>query len=198
MRVSVIFHSVTGNCYCVAKIIADACEKLGHEVSMFRVEDAKLETYVGMFDRAKDYIEEIRRIPYATTESITSADFVFLGSPTYYGNISACTKAYMDSFVTVFSRMPDMSKVSFVPFTTVSSSLGGAQFTLQAMVRFAQHLGMMVRSIPFFVGGAMSMMPAYGFLHECGADQSVRPAEKIQDVVARTANLLLGATPSEK
>lgn len=165
-KIAVVFHSVCGNTYLMAKAYADYLKEKGEEVSLFRVKDEAFEETSLKFDSSRVYREEILKLPVVSCgRDLTGYDALFLGSPTYYGCVSAQMKAFMDSFCDIWVEAL-MSGKYFGCFATSGDLYGGCELCMQGMNTFAQHMGMILLSVPCNIGGAPQ--PAYGITHATG------------------------------
>lgn len=171
-KIAVVFHSVCGNTYLLAKCFADYLNKKGQEVSLFRVQDDTYQELSLKLQPALGYREEILAVPVINKGSeMIGYDAVFLGSPTYYGCVSAQMKAFMDSFCDIWVDALMAGKF-FGCFATGGDVYGGSELCMQVMNTFAQHMGMIPVSVPCNAGGAPQ--PAYGITHISGANSDVR------------------------
>lgn len=177
MKVAIVFHSSCGSTYLVAKEYKKALESLNLCVDIFKVEDNISKLLPEYLKNALEYEEEFENI-----EIIKSADIlldynlIFMGSPTYYGNVSGQIKTFMDSFSNVWVGAPFRGKY-FGGFTTTGSAYGGGEFALQAMNIFAKHMGMNTLSVPCNIG---CDQPAYGMIHVAGGDSNIKLSEDIK------------------
>lgn len=189
MKTSIIFHSVCGNTYLMAKAFYDSCLKQGKDVSLYRVLDDDLEKIADMFPVAKEYLKEIIDIPIATSKDILESDHIILGSPTYFGNVSAEMKAYMD-MAAEFWVDAKLAGKKLTAFTSVSTTEGGGQLCLQAINTFGQHMGMISIPVPSNLLLNESI-PAYGIIHYSGALGDKRPNEKVYAAIERYTELFI-------
>ena len=172
LRAAVVVHSVMGNTYLLAKCYAQVLRKLGVETDLYRVRDDSYEEVSLQYEPGKEYREEILSLPVAGCGAdMVGYDMLFLGSPTYYGCVSAQMKAFMDSFCDIWVEAK-MAGTYFGCFATCGDTFGGGELCLQVMNTFAQHMGMIPVSVPCNTGGAPQ--PAYGILHITGGDSGQR------------------------
>lgn len=179
-KAAVIFHSVCGNTYLMAKAYKEALEKLGVEVDLLRVKDDTLEEIAKIFDAANMYKEEILQLPLANAMEMEQYDILFMGSPTYFGNVSGQMKQFMDSFCDLWVDAKLQGKL-FGAFATAGTSCGGSEMCLQALNIFAQHMGMILLSVPANTKGMMQ--PAYGMVHYTGETAENRPQELLIETI---------------
>lgn len=187
MKVSIVFHSVSGNVYLMAKEIQDNLMSLGIESKMLRVYDEDLEKLSNEMEVIKEFYEEISNIPIVTLEDILESDYVFMGTPTYFGNVSAELKVFMDSFAPLWAESKLFGK-NLISFASCGTINGGGEQALYAVNTFGQHMGMRTVSIPSTIY-TDKYNCAYGMLHCCGGNGDKRIDEEgkkyIKDVVKK-------------
>lgn len=180
-KIAVVFHSVCGNTYLLAKCYADYLKEKGQQVDLYRVKDESFPELSMKFDSAREHREEILAIPVVENgKALTSYDAVFLGSPTYYGCVSAQMKAFMDSFCDIWVEAL-MSGKYFGCFATSGDIVGGSELCMQVMNTFAQHMGMVNLSVPCNIKG--KPQPAYGVTHTTGPMSDIRMDKDVAEAV---------------
>ena len=108
MKVAVIFHSVCGSTYLLAREYKEALEEMNIEVDIFRVSDEVAKTLPQYYlINSKEYKDEFESINVIKSgKEILDYDAIFMGSPTYYGNVSGPMKMFMDSFSDIWVGAP--------------------------------------------------------------------------------------------
>ena len=181
MKTIVLFHSVCGNTYLLARFYADTLAALGAEVRLYRLPDGRYEQLAPLFEASQTYQAAISNIPILEqTALLTEADMLFLGSPIYFGNVSAAVKTFMDSCCDLWPAAQLAGK-KFGCFASASTYQGGGILCPQAMNTFAQHMGMQLLSVPANIKGGPQ--PAYGILHAAGGLSLNRPAADMQTAI---------------
>lgn len=189
-----VFHSVCGNTFLLAEQYRQSFEKLGAKVSFFRLFDPNYAVTGDAFPGSRAYKEAITSVELLESPArVLDCDALFLGSPTYFGNVSAPVKAFMDSFVDHWVEARLAGKW-FGGFATAGTPYGGADMCLLALNLFAQHMGMVTVSVPSAVTG--SVQPAYGIAHYSGDLSDRRPgageAEAVASYCAHVMALMTG------
>lgn len=177
-KFTIVFHSVCGNTYQLAYCFHKALKEMGQEVTLYRTADASLESGEKRMEAFQNYQDAIESIPVIREAAqVLGSDVLILGSPTYYGCVSAQMKAFMDSFEKLWVEAPTAG-MYFGCFTSAGDSCGGPELCLQVMNTFAQHMAMVPISVPCNIGGAPQ--PAYGIKHVSGemADREVTEETK--------------------
>ncbi|MCY6484099.1 flavodoxin family protein [Clostridium aestuarii] len=189
MKVTVVFHSVCGNTYLMAKEIYKNFLRKGIDAGIYRVKDDDLKELSHNYPIINEYLDEILQIPIIDLETILESDYIFLGSPTYFGNVSAEMKAFMDSFSPLWSDGKLFGK-KLVAFTSCGDPQGGGQVCLRSINTFAQHMGMLPIPIPANLSSKKSY-PAYGMMHCSGDMGDNRLDECTKDDIKKLINLLV-------
>lgn len=173
-KVSIVFHSVCGNNFLIAKEFYKEFEKLNAEVQILRVNDPNLAELAKQFTIAGQYKNEMLNIDEASPEKLLDSDIIIMGAPTYYGNVSGAMKAFMDSFSPYWINAPFWGKKLFA-FSTSANGQGGGDLCLNAINIFGQHMGMTNVPVPSNLLSGQSF-PAYGLLHYVGDYSNMRPS----------------------
>jgi NAD(P)H dehydrogenase (quinone) len=117
MKILIVYDSKTGNTEKMASAIAKGAEKIGAEATVKRVEQTKL-------------------------EDLQSADGIIMGSPTYFGQMSAKLKALIDESIKIHEKLT--GKVG-AAFTSAGGTATGAETTLLSIVQAMLIHGMIVQ-----------------------------------------------------
>lgn len=86
--------------------------------------------------------------PYATCEELKNCDGLILGSPSYFGNMAAPLKYFLDQSSQVWLSGALIGKPAGV-FTATSSLHGGQESLLLSMMIPLLHHGMIISGIPY-------------------------------------------------
>ena len=171
-KVSIVFHSVCGNNYLIAKDFYEQFKSHDADVNIYRVEDPNFESLAVQFPIAGQYKNDILNVKVGKFEDMLDSDIIIMGSPTYYGNVSGAMKSFMDSFSPCWSEAKLWGKKLF-SFSTSGNPEGGGDMCLNTMNIFAQHMGMIVVPVPSNLVSGQSY-PAYGLLHYVGDFSNIR------------------------
>lgn len=85
---------------------------------------------------------------YATLEDLKKCAGLIIGSPSYFGNMSASLKYFIDSTTPVWLSGALINKPAAV-FTSSSSYHGGQESVLLSMMQPLLHHGMLLTGIPY-------------------------------------------------
>jgi NAD(P)H dehydrogenase (quinone) len=189
MKTIIVFHSVCGNTYLLAKAFYNNLIKQKKDVKIFRVLDPDLEDIKNIFPIANELYNEIVNIPIVTPEDILDCENIILGCPTYFGNVSAEMKAFMDS-TAIFWTEARLAGKKLTAFTTTGTAEGGGGLCLQSINTFGLHMGMIPTPIPSTLNSQINL-PAYGFIHYTGDNSDVRPTEHLYSAIENYTKTVL-------
>ena len=146
-KISIVFHSVCGNNYLMAKEFYDVLKDKGVEVNIFKVKDDDFEKLAETFKVAEEFQKEIENVPVYDFKELLDSDGIIIGSPTYFGNVSAELKVFMDEFAAYWTNAEFYGKKLFA-FACAGTPEGGGDMCLQAINLFGKHLGMFNVPVP--------------------------------------------------
>ena len=86
--------------------------------------------------------------PYVTQDDLKNCDALILGSPAYFGNMSASVKHFLDQSTPLWLSGALIGKPAGV-FTSSSSMHGGQESVLISMMLPLLHQGMLIAGIPY-------------------------------------------------
>ncbi|NLE64844.1 MAG: flavodoxin family protein [Elusimicrobia bacterium] len=147
MKVGIVFHSVCGNTYLMARAFEKALTDLGHSVILSRVADPAWVEKQDVPDGARVVLREMQEVSLASPDLLLDRDLVLMGSPTYFGNVSAQMKTFMDSTGGLWVRGKLIGKTS-AAFVSAGNAEGGGDLCLQAIHTYARYMGMAVVPAP--------------------------------------------------
>ncbi len=180
-KIAVVFHSVCANTYLMAREYRDAFQALGAKVLFCRLPDPNYAVTADAFPASREYKAEITTVPVLQSPAqVLDCDALFLGSPTYFGNVSAPVKTFMDSFVDYWAEARLAGK-QFGGFASAGTPQGGGDICLQALCHFAMHMGMCLIPAPSTLAG--TVQPAYGLCHWSGDNSDQRLTEGEREAI---------------
>ncbi|HCX62930.1 flavodoxin family protein [Aminipila sp.] len=188
-KVSIVFHSVCGNSYIMAKEFFDEFTKHNAEVQILRVNDPNYSELAKQFNIAGQYKDKILKIEEAQAGKLLDSDIIIFGSPTYYGNVSGAMKSFMDSFSPYWTDAKFWGKKTFA-YTTAGNAEGGGDMCLNAINIFAQHMGMIPVPVPADLLTGQNF-PAYGLIHYVGDYSNLRPSREVVLAIKEMTERLL-------
>lgn len=138
----VLYHSGYGSTKELAYHIAQGVQETGMAVKIRTVPNVASET-----TEIKPEIPDDGDL-YCSQNDLRDCAGLALGSPTYFGNMSASLKHFLDTSVTVWMAGNLQGKPACV-FTSGGSMHGGQETTLMSMMIPLMHHGMLLMGIPY-------------------------------------------------
>ncbi|MCW8824988.1 MAG: NAD(P)H:quinone oxidoreductase [Gammaproteobacteria bacterium] len=142
-EVLVLYYSRHGSIAELAKLIARGIEEVeGVQARIRTVPDVST-----VCESSEDSIPD-KGAPYATLDDLRECSGLALGSPTYFGNMAAPLKYFIDSTSPVWLSGEMIGKPATM-FTSSSSLHGGQESTLLTMMIPLLHHGMVIAGTPY-------------------------------------------------
>ncbi|MGM0432924.1 MAG: flavodoxin family protein [Spirochaetota bacterium] len=188
-RCSIIFHSVCGNNYIIASAFRDSLQEQGLDARLYRVDDPDLHIWANKLEISNEFYEDILALPEAKSETLLKSDLIILGSPTYFANMSAEMKQFID-YSSIYFDDGKLTGKYFACFTSCSHPIGGGTLCLQSMIHYAQHMGLNHIPLGRQVDHIDEKQPVSGILHCSGRESSIRPSDKLGAAIDFYAKIL--------
>lgn len=147
MKIIIVFHSVCGNTYLIAKEFRDHLSAAGHSVVLKRTADPDWVLKPGLDESTCAMLGEMRSLPEAAPGDLADYDLILMGCPVYFGNVTAEMKAFMDSTGGLWIKAVLAGK-RFAAFTSGGNTEGGADLCLQALHIYAKYMGLLSVPLP--------------------------------------------------
>ena len=189
MRISIIFHSVCANNYLVAKAFYESLKEKGQNVSLFRVMDPDWIEQEDVPLAAKENLRNMMRLPIATPEVMLESDLIIMGSPTYFGNVSAEMKAFMDSSAKYWIKAQLAGK-KLAAFTSAGNPQGGGDLCLGAIHTFGMYMGMLCMPVPTTLIPGEDIHP-FGIIYYSYSKYGEKLDKKIQTAIEKFSEQLI-------
>ena len=146
-KVSIIFHSLYGHVFTLAKAIEEGAKSAGAEVRLRRVKELLPDDVLAKM-HATDAVKQFAEIPLATNDDLEWANAIFLGTPTRYGAATASMQAFLDGTGALWGTGKLIGKIGSA-FASTASQHGGQETTLTHLHTFFYHQGMLVAGCPY-------------------------------------------------
>ncbi len=154
MKVLVVFYSMYGHVYRMAKAVAEgATEVPGAEVELRRVPETLPQDVLERMGAA-GFRKTLADIPVCTIEELKAADAVFFGTPTRFGNMCGQMRQFLDATGALWAAGALVGKVGSV-FASSATQHGGQESTLLTFHVTLLHHGMIVAGLPYAFQGQM-------------------------------------------
>ncbi len=140
-KIGIVYYSMYGATYELARAIAEGVEKGGGEVHLRRVTDPLLPDEVKASDGVREAISAQEDIPLADVDELPSFDGIVFGSPTRYGSATSQLQAFLDTTGPHWQSGALVGKAAGF-FPGAATIHGGHESTILSMSTFAFHHGM--------------------------------------------------------
>lgn len=178
-RCSIVFHSATGNNHIIAAHLGELLRERGLDVRIYRVEDSDLHIFANRLETANEYLEEILALPVIANDKLQKSQMVVLGSPTYFADMSAEMKTFLDGTIDLYASKALRGK-GFACFATCGESRDDARHALAAMRRWAAQ-------------NEMTVVPTADLIHVSGEEGRIRPSIEFGKELEDFADAIAGA-----
>jgi len=152
MNILVIFYSMYGHTYEMAKAVVEGAEEVEKaEVELMRVEETIPEETLEEIG-AKEAQEQFKDVPVADVEDLKGRDAIIFGSPTRYGNMTGQMRNFLDQTGELWQNGDLIGVVGSV-FTSTATQHGGQESTILSFHPTLLHLGMVIVGLPYSFEG---------------------------------------------
>ena len=178
MKVSVVFYSVYGHTFEMAKAATEGILKAGATPVLRQVAetlpDAVLEKIGGVEPR-KAWAD----VPTATIDDLVEADGILICAPTRFGSMCGQMRQFLDSTGSLFATQALAGKAGAC-ITSTGTQHGGQEFTIISGYSFFLHQGMIVVGLPYTFAGqndatSVNGCSPYGASTVAGGSGELRP-----------------------
>jgi NAD(P)H dehydrogenase (quinone) len=142
-KIGIVYYSMYGATYELARAIADGVEKDGGEVALRRVADPLLPEQVKASDGVREAIADQEEVPEASVDELLEFDGIIFGGPTRYGASVAQLQNFFDQTGAHWQNGSLVGKTAGF-FTGAGTIHGGHESTILGMSTFAWHQGMLI------------------------------------------------------
>lgn len=181
MKIQVVFYSMYGHIYQMAKAIAEGASMVaGAEVSLWRVPELVPEDKLEG-SGAKAAQAAFTPVPLISPAQLAEADAILFGTPTRFGNMAAQMRNFLDQTGKLWLDGSLIGKVGSV-FTSTATQHGGQESTILSFHTTLLHQGMIVVGLPYSEQRQMTISEIsggspYGASTITGPDGSRMPSD---------------------
>ncbi len=146
MYILVLFDSKGGRTKELAYLIAHGIDSFSPDIIQSKI---RCVPKVSQTCEATTPIIAVEGTPYVGIDDIKNCSGLALGSPTYFGNMSAHLKYFLEQTTPLWLNGDLCNKPACV-FTSSNSLHGGQESTLLSMMLPLMHHGMIMLGLPYF------------------------------------------------
>ena len=140
----ILFYSASGSVKNLAHAIADGVEETEMKVRIRTVPKISAKN-----EKVEAAVPDSGEI-YCTKEDLINCSGIAIGSPTRFGSIASPLKYFLDSTGDLWATNVLENKPG-IAFTSTGSMHGGQETTLNSLITFMLHHGMIVAGTPYSI-----------------------------------------------
>ena len=140
----ILFYSASGSVKNLAHAIADGVEETGMKVRIRTVPKISAKN-----EKVEATVPDSGEI-YCNKEDLINCSGIAIGSPTRFGSIASPLKYFLDSTGDLWATNVLENKPG-IAFTSTGSMHGGQETTLNSLITFMLHHGMIVAGTPYSI-----------------------------------------------
>lgn len=143
VKLAVIFYSMGGTNFQMAKWTKEAAEAAGAEVRLLKVEELAPQSVVDANEGWKATQEATKDVPQAGSDDIEWADAIIFNVPTRFGNMPSQLKQFIDKQGGIWAQGKTVNKV--VSATSSAQNMhGGQEATILSLYTSMMHWGAII------------------------------------------------------
>ena len=143
VKLAIVYYSMTGTNFQLAKWAKEAAEEAGAEVRMLKVQEIAPQEVIDGNPAWLTQKEKEKDIKVASSEDLTWADAIIFSSPTRFGNVTSQIKQFMDIQGGVWSEGKLVDKVVSA-MSSAQNPHGGQEQTIHAIYTTMMHWGAII------------------------------------------------------
>jgi len=143
VKLAVIFYSMGGTNYQLAKWAEEGAKEAGAEVRVLKVQELAPESAIEGNEAWKATVKATKDVPVATSDDIEWADAIILSVPTRFGVMASQMKQFLDLQGGLWAEGKTVNKVVSA-MTSAQNPHGGQEATLLSLYTSMMHWGAII------------------------------------------------------
>lgn len=143
VKLAVIYYSMGGTNYQLAKWAAEAGKEAGAEVRLLKVRELAPQSVIDSNPAWKAHLEATKDIPEATPEDLDWADAIIFSTPTRFGVMASQMKQFLDTTGGLWARGRTVNKVVSA-MSSAQNPHGGQEATILSLYTMMCHWGAII------------------------------------------------------
>jgi NAD(P)H dehydrogenase (quinone) len=148
VKLAVIFYSMGGTNYQLAKWAEEGAKEVGAEVKVLKVQELAPDSIIAGNDVWKATVEATKEVPIATSDDLEWADAIIFSVPTRFGNMPSQLKQFLDIQGGLWASGKTINKVVSA-MTSAQNPHGGQEATLLSLYTSMMHWGAIIAAPGF-------------------------------------------------
>ncbi|MHA6261357.1 NAD(P)H:quinone oxidoreductase [Sporosarcina sp. CAU 1771] len=143
VKLAVVFYSMGGTNYQLAKWAAEGAQEAGAEVRVLKVQELAPDSAIEGNEGWKATVNATKDVPVATSEDLEWADAIIFSTPTRFGMMASQMKQFIDLQGGLWASGKTINKV-VSGMTSAQNPHGGQEATLQSLYTVMMHWGAII------------------------------------------------------
>jgi NAD(P)H dehydrogenase (quinone) len=143
VKVAVVYYSMGGTNYQMAKWAAEAAKEAGAEAKVLQVQELAPQSVIDGNPAWKAQVEATKDVPVASSDDIEWADAIIFSVPTRFGNMPSQMKQFLDLQGGLWATGKTVNKVVSA-MTSAQNPHGGQEATLLSLYTSMMHWGAII------------------------------------------------------
>src|SRR5690625_3919554 len=143
VKLAVIFYSMSGTNYQLAKWAEEGAKEAGAEVRVLKVQELAPESVIEGNEAWKATVDATKDVPVATSDDIEWADAIIFSVPTRFGVMASQMKQFLDIQGGIWASGKTVNKV-VSGMTSAQNPHGGHEATLLSLYTSMMHWGAII------------------------------------------------------
>lgn len=143
IKLAVIYYSVGGTNYQLAKWAEEAGREAGAEVKVMKVPELAPQSVIEENKEWNDFMELTKEVPEVTLDDLEQADAIIFSVPTRYGNMPSQMKQFLDTTGGLWFNGKLVNKVVSA-MSSAQNPHGGQEATILSLYTTMYHWGAIV------------------------------------------------------
>ncbi|WP_077330029.1 NAD(P)H:quinone oxidoreductase [Virgibacillus siamensis] len=143
VKLAVIFYSMGGTNYQLAKWAEEGAKEAGADVRVLKVEELAPQSVIDGNEAWKATVEATKDVPVATSDDIEWADAIIFSVPTRFGNMPSQMKQFLDIQGGLWANGKTVNKV-VSGMSSAQNPHGGQEATLLSLYTSMMHWGAII------------------------------------------------------
>ncbi|QKY71405.1 NAD(P)H:quinone oxidoreductase [Lentibacillus sp. CBA3610] len=184
-KLAVIFYSMSGTNYQLAKWAEEGAKEADAEVKVFKVEELAPQSVIDGNEAWKSTVEATKDVPVATSDDIEWADAIIFSTPTRFGVMASQMKQFLDIQGGIWANGKTVNKVVSA-MTSAQNPHGGQEATLLSLYTSMMHWGAIIAS-PGYTDPMLYGAGGNPYGTSVSVDQDGNMIEDVEDAVKHQA-----------
>ena len=189
LKLAVVYYSMGGTNYQMAKWAAEAAQEIGAEVRIVKVRELAPKEVIEKNAGWKAFVELTQDVPEASAADLEWADAIIFSTPTRFGNMASQMKQFLDTMGGLWAQGKTINKVVSA-MSSAQNPHGGQEATILSLYTSMYHWGAIVVA-PGYTDGSIFAAGGNPYGTSVSVDQNGKMIEDVEAAVKHQAKRTL-------